>query len=84
LDKKYVGNISAEGTYAKAIDTYNTASIKGVLWERIQNNSLAEHTTRKALQGLFVKVKEEEKAIRLDPVHRVTDILKRVFGWEFE
>lgn len=84
LDKKYVGNVSAEGTYAKAIDTYNTASLKGVLWERIENNSLAEHTTRKALQGLFVKVKEEEKAIRLDPVHRVTDILKRVFGWEFE
>ena len=84
LDKKYVGNLSAEGTYAKAIDTYNTASLKGVLWKQIQNNSLAEHTTRKALAGLFTKVAQEEKDIRLDPVHRVTDILKRVFGWEFD
>lgn len=84
LSKKHVGNLSAEGTYAKAIDTYNTASLKGVLWKQIQNNSLAEHTTRTALKGLFTKVAQEEKEIRLDPVHRVTDILKRVFGWDFD
>lgn len=83
LEKKYVKNISAEGTYKSAIDAYNTASLKGMLWDRIENNSLAEHTTRRALQGLFVKVAEEEKEIRNDPVHRVTDILKRVFGWDF-
>jgi len=84
LDKKYVGNISAESTYEKAIDTYNTASMKGMLWDQIKNNSLSEHTIKKALKGLFVKVAEEEKAMRIDPVYRVTDILKRVFGYDFE
>ena len=73
LEKNYINNISAEGTYKKAIDTYNTASLKGVLWKQIQNNSLAEHTTNKALKGLFSKVALEEKEIRVDPVHRVTE-----------
>lgn len=83
LEKKYVGNLSAEGTYKKVIDTYNAASLNGMLWSPIENNSLTEHTTRKALQGLFVKVAAEEKAIRDNPAHRVTDILKRVFGYDF-
>ncbi|MBP6610708.1 MAG: DUF4197 family protein, partial [Paludibacter sp.] len=36
--------------------------------------------TQKALDALFVKVAEEEKAIRTDPVARINEILKRVFG----
>ncbi|MEQ9188869.1 MAG: DUF4197 domain-containing protein [Cryomorphaceae bacterium] len=84
LDKKYVGNISAERSYKQVIDTYNSASLNGMLWPKITNNSLAEHTTKKALNGLFVKVAQEEKQIRNNPIHRVTDILKRVFGYVFE
>ena len=83
LKKEYVRGLSAEDAYAKVINTYNTASVNGMLWEQIKNNSLAEHTTRKALEGLFIKVAQEEKAIRENPVHRVTDILKRVFGYDF-
>ena len=41
---------------------------------------LAQHTTDKALVGLFHLVGEEEKQIRTDPVARVTDILAKVFG----
>jgi len=36
--------------------------------------------TTKALDGLFVKIADEEKAIREDPLARVTDLLRRVFG----
>jgi hypothetical protein len=36
--------------------------------------------TKKALDGLFTMVGEEEKKIRKDPVARVTDLLKQVFG----
>jgi hypothetical protein len=32
------------------------------------------------MQGLFKLIAEEELKIRKDPVARVTDILKRVFG----
>ncbi|MGB0404316.1 MAG: DUF4197 domain-containing protein [Salibacteraceae bacterium] len=82
LSKTYVGDISAEATYKQAIDAYNGASLNGFLWPKISSNSLSDHTTQKALDGLFLKVAEEEKAIRKDPVHRVSEILKRVFGYQ--
>lgn len=80
LDKKIIGNISASSAYDNLISTYNTASLNGLLFAKITTNTLSEHVTQKALNGLFIKVAEEEKAIRHDPIARVTDILKRVFG----
>lgn len=44
------------------------------------NPDMADHITNKALDGLFDMVAKEEKAIRKDPVKRVSDILKRVFA----
>ena len=32
------------------------------------------------MDGLFIMIEKEEKKIRKDPLARVTDILKRVFG----
>ncbi|MES2689199.1 MAG: DUF4197 domain-containing protein [Bacteroidota bacterium] len=80
LDKKIIGNISASSAYDNLIKTYNTASLNGILFDKITTNTLSEHVTRKALDGLFIKVADEEKAIRHDPIARVTDILKKVFG----
>lgn len=44
------------------------------------NPDLSGYVTDKALNGLFHYVAEEEKKIRKDPVARVTDLLKKVFG----
>lgn len=44
------------------------------------NTDLADHTTRKATDGLFVMVAEEETKIRNDVSHQVSDLLQRVFG----
>lgn len=41
---------------------------------------LAKYTTDEALDGLFLKLKKEEKKIRLDPVARTKEILKKVFS----
>jgi hypothetical protein len=41
---------------------------------------LDNYLTEKALNGLFLKIAEEEKNIRQDPMARVTLVLKRVFG----
>ena len=41
---------------------------------------LDHHVTSKALDGLFYMLGQEEKKIRKDPVARVTDLLKKVFG----
>jgi hypothetical protein len=51
-----------------------------MLFPAVKQNSLATYTTQKALDGLFLKLEQEEKLIRQDPMHQVTDILKRVFG----
>jgi hypothetical protein len=36
--------------------------------------------TGKAIDGIFYQVSLEEQKIRKDPVARVTDLLKKVFG----
>lgn len=41
---------------------------------------LVKYTTGKALDGLFLKLQDEEKKIRTNPAARVSDILKKVFG----
>ena len=41
---------------------------------------LDSYVTEKTLDGLFVKLAAEEKAIRENPVARTTDLLKTVFG----
>lgn len=80
LNKKLVGNISAESAYADLIKAYNTASLNGLLFSMVTTNSLSEHTTKKALDGLFFKVSVEEENIRTKASHRVNDILQKVFG----
>jgi hypothetical protein len=44
------------------------------------NTDLNEYVTNKALDGLYLMVAKEELKIRKDPIARVTDILKEVFG----
>jgi Protein of unknown function (DUF4197) len=38
------------------------------------------YVTRKALDGLFLKIGQEEQRIRENPVARTTDLLQKVFG----
>ena len=47
---------------------------------RKMNPDLEDYVTRKAIEGLFVLVAQEELKIRKDPLARITEILKKVFG----
>ncbi len=80
LKKEIIFGISAENSYEKLINTYNSASLGGLLFDRIEENSLSEHTTNKALKGMFVKVGDEETNIRTDVSHRVNETLETVFA----
>jgi hypothetical protein len=80
LSKPLVMGYSAQKAYQTLIDGYNLASLNGMLFPTVKQNSLATYTTQKALDGLFLKLEQEEKLIRQDPMHQVTEILKRVFG----
>ena len=44
------------------------------------NPDLKQYATQKAIDGLFYLIGEEERKIRKDPVARVSEILRRVFG----
>ncbi len=44
------------------------------------NPDLNAYVTQLAIDGLFKMVEQEENKIRLDPVARVSDLLKKVFG----
>jgi hypothetical protein len=45
-----------------------------------QNPNLDDYVTKKAINGLFILVADEEAKIRKDPMAQVTDLLKKVFG----
>jgi len=83
IDKKLVGNFSAGQSWDMLTGKWNEAAkstvgqIAGFKPVYIQ---LDEYLTQKALDGLFLKIADEEKKIRKDPVARVNEILKRVFG----
>jgi hypothetical protein len=84
LNKAIIGGVSAESAYKELVAKYNmavtAANLIGNNYPRVTSNSLSEYTTQRALDGLFVKVAEEESDIRQKASARVTDILKKVFG----
>jgi hypothetical protein len=53
---------------------------KSIPFFKIELVDIDQYVVAKSLDGLFYMVGEEEKKIRKDPVARVTDLLKQVFG----
>jgi hypothetical protein len=80
LSKPLILGTSTEQMYSDLIGVYNTASLNGFLFPMITDNTLSQYVTGRALNGLFLKVGEEERLIRQDPLHRVTALLQKVFG----
>lgn len=72
--KKALDQTSATKYYSDLINTYN----KIPLVEKV-NPNLDQYATERALSGLFLLVAEEEKKIRVDPLARTTELLKKVF-----
>ncbi len=83
IDKKLVGNVSTGQSWdlltGKWNDLANSVIGKVAGLKPVEIN-LDEYLTQKALDGLFLKIGEQEQLIRKDPAARVNDILKRVFG----
>ena len=83
INKKLIGNISAGQSWDLLTKNWNELanSVVGrVVGFNTVETKLDEYLTQKALSGLFLKIEEQEKLIRKDPMARVNDILKRVFG----
>jgi hypothetical protein len=83
LDKKLIGNISTNDSWNKLTAEWNKIanSVVGQLAGfKAVNIKLDEYLTQKGLDGLFLKIADEEIKIRTNPVARVTELLKKVFG----
>ena len=80
LNKKIVLNTSAQDIWGKFTDCYNTVSSLPLVKLDPIETDLAHYTTQKALDGVFLKVGNEEVKIRTDVSARINDLLKRVFG----
>ncbi|BDD03243.1 DUF4197 domain-containing protein [Aureibacter tunicatorum] len=69
--------------YNVVVDAYNLTTLlnpsKEPL-ERIEQSDLSMYVTGKALDGMFLKIADEEGKIRKDPLARVEEILQKVFG----
>ena len=61
---------------------YNDIAAKGASLGIIKGDQKTVETfvTQKALDGLYLMMADEEKAIRADPVGKGTEIVKKVFG----
>lgn len=73
--ERSLSKVNATKYWTDIITYYN--KVPGV---QKMNPDLANYTTGKAIDGLFILVAQEETKIRQDPSARVTDILKKVFG----
>lgn len=74
--KKSLDNVEATKYWGDITSTYNKIPLVKPV-----NTDLTAYATDRALDGLFILLADEEAKIRKDPVSRVTDILKRVFGY---
>ncbi len=79
LNKKLVGNISTNQAWTQTTTLYN--KVAPFIGKPKVNTSLGDYVTRRALDGLFYKVAEEEKKIRANPYQYTSDIIKKVFGY---
>jgi len=74
-----VRKATAKVSLAQKYDRYaERARALGLVKE--QDADLDEYVTRKALDGLFLMVGEEEKKIRKDPLGTGSSIIRKVFG----
>ncbi len=73
--KNAIGKVKVTQYWNPVINTYNK-----IPFIEKQNPNLDDYITTKAMDGLFIMIAKEEKKIRKDPLARVTNILKKVFG----
>jgi Protein of unknown function (DUF4197) len=82
LRKRFLPIVQKSTQKVGLAQKYNQYAEQGValgLVEADQAN-LDDYVTRKALDGLYFMVAEEEKKIRQDPVGTASSILRKVFG----
>lgn len=71
-----LNKVNATALWGTVFNTYNSLPTTR---SRV-NPDLTGYVTERALNGLFLKIADEEAKIRTNPAARVSDILQKVFG----
>jgi hypothetical protein len=79
LWQQFSNNYNSFASFYRSLPSAVTSLISPLPFDNLQTN-LALYTTQKGLDGLFYMVGQEEKRIRIDPLARVSEILRKVFG----
>ncbi|MDE2585684.1 MAG: DUF4197 domain-containing protein [Betaproteobacteria bacterium] len=82
LTEKFLPIVKQATAKVQLADKYNQFAGKAAKLNLIDQKdaNLDDYVTRKALDGLFLMIAEEEKAIRKDPVGTGSKLLGTVFG----
>jgi hypothetical protein len=82
LGEKFLPIVTEATEKVSLADKYNAVAGKasGLGLVKKEDANIQQYVTRKALDGLYWMIGEEEKKIRRDPVGTGSDILSKVFG----
>ena len=82
LGEKFLPIVTAETQKVSLAAKYNAVASKGASFGLVkpEDASVEQYVTRKALDGLYFMIGQEEKKIRADPMATGSAILKSVFG----
>jgi hypothetical protein len=83
LGEKFLPIVTQATERVSLADKYNKVAGKAVGFGLVkaEDANVQQYVTRKALDGLYLMIGEEEKKIRADPVGTGSAILKKVFGF---
>jgi hypothetical protein len=82
LDQPLVAGLSAKATWSQIISLYDgvrTSPVNQLLDLKPINSNLSKYVTQKALEGLFIKIRDHEKRIRKDVSKRVTPEIQKLW-----
>ncbi len=71
-----LNNVNATKYWSDAMNVYNKIPFVTPV-----NTDLAGYVTDKAIQGIFLKVADEERNIRANPLQQASALLQKVFGY---
>lgn len=82
LTQRFLPIVKRATAKVKLAETYNNFAGKAADFGLVEKKdaNLDSYVTQKALDGLFLIIAEQEKAIRQNPAGAAKDIVKKVFG----
>ena len=80
LRAKFLPIVSQTVRQVGTVEKYDEFAVRASALGLTDHPNMEQYVTQKALDGLFLIMKDEEKAIRRDPAEYSGQLLKKVFG----